>query len=452
MHRSLLNALAFVASCTSGMPGPNVPTEDAGWDGAVDASGAFDVGEGGGLEGERDASRDASRDGSADASADPSGDAESRDGAPGGPSSDGSVEAGAAMDASDGSAGSARAAHFHLLGTSGMQSGETLIETYRLDSAGSISRLGRVTAPTNVAVLDWSESLGQLFTAGRASVASLRAATGQELAPLDQAALELDDRATDLAVLGDGSWLLRAGERSLSIVRADGHGSLTPHASAELASTIVRRIAVHGSGREVYSTRCEERVIERRTFDDVSGTLGAPTALFRTSEQAGAPEGSTGVLDLALHPSGSWLLALSSDGKVSSFSLASPQTAEPRHSVIYTPTGLQSQFCSLLDRVAIHPTGRFVYATTDFGNAVAILSFDSATGRLALVGHLAHPEFRGASLLVAHPSALHLIVGDNAGRFNVFAIDPTSGLLTFVSAVESQIVQVLDLVQGRVEP
>jgi 6-phosphogluconolactonase (cycloisomerase 2 family) len=82
--------------------------------------------------------------------------------------------------------------------------------------------------------------------------------------------------------------------------------------------------------------------------------------------------------------------------------------------------------------VAVHPTGKFVYATRDenaAGDGVEVFAVQS-NGVLTQIPGSPYATETGPQALVVDPSGKYLYVGDGAGYIEAFTIDQTSGALT----------------------
>jgi 6-phosphogluconolactonase len=81
--------------------------------------------------------------------------------------------------------------------------------------------------------------------------------------------------------------------------------------------------------------------------------------------------------------------------------------------------------------IAVHPTGKFLYASNRGHDSIAMYALDEATGKLTFLG--AEPtRAKTPRHFAIAPGGRHLLAaGQDSGTVTVFAIDPTTGRLTF---------------------
>jgi 6-phosphogluconolactonase len=81
--------------------------------------------------------------------------------------------------------------------------------------------------------------------------------------------------------------------------------------------------------------------------------------------------------------------------------------------------------------IAVHPTGRFLYASTRGHNSIAMYAIDAATGRLTFLGaepaHVKTPRH----FAIAPGGRFLLTAGQDSGTVAIFALDAETGRLSF---------------------
>ena len=81
--------------------------------------------------------------------------------------------------------------------------------------------------------------------------------------------------------------------------------------------------------------------------------------------------------------------------------------------------------------IAVHPSGKFLYASNRGHDSVAIYSIDEATGKLSFVG-VEPTRAKTPRHFAIAPGGRHLLAaGQDSGTVTVFAIDQATGKLTF---------------------
>jgi 6-phosphogluconolactonase len=164
-------------------------------------------------------------------------------------------------------------------------------------------------------------------------------------------------------------------------------------------------------------------------FDSANGklSLASETAL---------PPGA-GPRHLDFHPSLGCMYVLNElDATITLFDYAAETgTLTAAQTLGTLPEGYTAP--NLCAEVAVHPTGKFVYASNRGHDSLAIYSADEATGRLALVGH---EPTRGKTPrhFVIDPSGTFLLAANlESDSIVVFQIDAQNGSLSYRQQVDT---------------
>ena len=165
-----------------------------------------------------------------------------------------------------------------------------------------------------------------------------------------------------------------------------------------------------------------DRILVYR-FDDRTGTLQPhdPAAI--------AADAGSGPRHIAWHPNGrQFYLIQELANAVTLYSWnAEKGTASAEQSMAILPAGFSGS--STAAEIAVHPSGRFLYASNRGHDSIARLTLDGA-GRITAVSHTSS-QGKVPRHFAFDPTARWLIV-TNQGSDNivVFAVDQTSGALT----------------------
>ena len=81
--------------------------------------------------------------------------------------------------------------------------------------------------------------------------------------------------------------------------------------------------------------------------------------------------------------------------------------------------------------IAVHPNGRFLYASNRGPDAIAMYRIDEVTGKLTFLGVEPARAETPRHFAIAPGGNFLLAAGQNSGTVAVFAIDPATGKLTF---------------------
>jgi 6-phosphogluconolactonase (cycloisomerase 2 family) len=150
---------------------------------------------------------------------------------------------------------------------------------------------------------------------------------------------------------------------------------------------------------------------------------GAPAAV--PGSPFAAETGTTGTIDVAVDPQCKFVYAAN---------LFSPNISGYKVDAI---TGTLTSVAGspfqtggpLPEALAMHPSGRFLYAATS-SNSIAAYAIDRATGTLTSRGSVAGPA-SGLSAIAVHPGGrfLYASAGGSSGGISVYSIDLSSGAL-----------------------
>ena len=210
-------------------------------------------------------------------------------------------------------------------------------------------------------------------------------------------------------------------ELEVLALREDGSFRGAPAIVA--GSSAVDRLAADPSGRYVFGLSCARDAIAQYAFEPASGMMRS-----NLPDPPGTPSH-----DLAFHPGRRWAYATQAQG----VELLRYVAATGRLEVVALGS-YESEVADgcELSRLAVHPSGRFVFAlTNERGGTVYTFSVSQVDGRLTRVARFQYERFRAATSLAVARSGHFLIAGGGANVFHVFQLDERTGRLTFASDV-----------------
>jgi 6-phosphogluconolactonase len=138
----------------------------------------------------------------------------------------------------------------------------------------------------------------------------------------------------------------------------------------------------------------------------------------------------SGPRHLALHPDGRHAYLISEMG--STITVFDFDAARGTFATVQTVSTLPPGFTGVSTgaEIAVHPSGRFVYASNRGDDSVALFSVDAGSGRLAFVEAVS-TQGNTPRHFAIDPSGRWLIAANqNSGSLVVFRIDPASGRLS----------------------
>ncbi len=146
-----------------------------------------------------------------------------------------------------------------------------------------------------------------------------------------------------------------------------------------------------------------------------------------------AVKAGAGPRHFALHTGGRHAYCVNElDLTVTAFAL-DPQAGRltPIQSLSTLPEGVTDRTGFSCAEIAVHPSGRFLYASNRGHDTIAVYCIDAATGKLtfqaAVPAGVQTPRHFAIS-----PDGKHLLTeGQNSNTVAIFSVDPTSGMLEF---------------------
>jgi 6-phosphogluconolactonase (cycloisomerase 2 family) len=181
-------------------------------------------------------------------------------------------------------------------------------------------------------------------------------------------------------------------------------------------------LAIHPTGKFLYTPGVFTDVISGYTIDSTSGNLTSMSGYSRT---AGQPEG------IAIDPTGRFVYApnsLSDDVSAYTINPTSGALTEVEGSPF--PTGGATP--AGVDNMAFDPAGKFAYVTNVNSGTISIFAIDSTSGALSAIQGSPFQDPDGAPYPVTvDPAGRFLYVGNVGGNnISVFAINANSGAIT----------------------
>jgi 6-phosphogluconolactonase len=140
-------------------------------------------------------------------------------------------------------------------------------------------------------------------------------------------------------------------------------------------------------------------------------------------------EPGSGPRHLVLHPSGRYAYVLTElSSSVAMFAWnAKAGTLVQRQSLSTLPLGTTRENSTA--EIAVHPTGRFVYASNRGHDSIAVFSVDARTGRLTALGHTPTGGSRPRNFAIDPSGRWLLAANQSSNTIVTFAIDPQRGTL-----------------------
>jgi 6-phosphogluconolactonase len=159
-------------------------------------------------------------------------------------------------------------------------------------------------------------------------------------------------------------------------------------------------------------------------LDAEKGTLGTNDPPFAKVEPGSGPR------HLAFHPNGKLVFVLNEMGATLDSFAYDPSRCSLKklHRVSSLPDSFDGQKSGA--EIAVHPTGKFVYASNRGHDSIAVFSVDPDTGKLSFVQHQ-NTHGKTPRHFAIDPTGQWLLVeNQDSGNIVVFRVDSQSGRLT----------------------
>ena len=167
---------------------------------------------------------------------------------------------------------------------------------------------------------------------------------------------------------------------------------------------------------------------------DVSGSMFLDTAKATIAIHAAAPvKTGAGPRHFALHPSGRFAYAVNElDLTVTAF------TFDPQAGTLTEIQSLSTLPANTADRtgfscaeIAVHPSGKFLYASNRGHDSIAVYGIDGDSGRLSFLAAVPAEVKTPRHFAVSPDGRFLLTEGQQSNSVAVFSIDQASGMLGF---------------------
>lgn len=242
--------------------------------------------------------------------------------------------------------------------------------------------------------------------------------------------------STSLAVTPSGAFLYAIDETTLGIdaLSVSNSGVLTPLTGSPFHVTeanpfLFNFLVLDSAGKFLYLDDKGTNQVIGFTIDNETGVL--------TAIAGGTASTGVGPQQIAVDPSSKFLYVPNQlDGTVSVFSISSPTGALT--SVSGSPFLIESNTNSQPQGLAVHPSGKFIYVALFNSNGVAAFSVDGTSGALTAVAGSPFPtgtaQITQTSWVAVHPTGRFLYALSLLdANIYAFTIDQNSGALTPVA-------------------
>lgn len=236
--------------------------------------------------------------------------------------------------------------------------------------------------------------------------------------------------ACHLSVTPRGSALLAAGGAGVACLSLGADGGIGK--SAVLPHKAPAGIPAKSFPHSVYPTPDGRFAIAcDMHFDRVYvHALDATAPALTPHGEVALPAGS-GPRHFALHPDGRHGYSVNEkNSTVTAFTFdAQAGTLAELQTISTLPAGAADK-CATAE-IALHPSGKFLYASNRGPDTIAMYALDAATGKLTFLGVEPIRGKEPRNFVIAPGGRFLLAAGQHSASVTVFAIDPESGKLTF---------------------
>ena len=227
-----------------------------------------------------------------------------------------------------------------------------------------------------------------------------------------------------------------AADGSLEPVVSGEPGGFIQHAydrDGEAGINIKRQEKPHGHSADIATDGRFAFVCDLGLDQVLIHALDTDRATIRPHAVAAVKAGA-GPRHFAMHPSGRHAYCVNElDLTVTAFDF-DPQAGRltPIQSLSTLPEGVTDRTGYSCAEIAVHPSGRFLYASNRGHDTIAVFGIDLATGKLAF--HAAVPaQVQTPRNFALAPDGRHLLTeGQNSNTVAIFSIVPETGMINFI--------------------
>lgn len=351
------------------------------------------------------------------------------------------------------------ATHFVWFGTyTGQKTGSEGIYVSRFDAAsGTLSAAELAAVARNPSFLALHPSLPVLYAvseapgpdgtpAGAITAFAIDGTTGRLTEMNHQSSggsgpchlsVDRNGKAVVAANYGGGSSIclgLEADGRLRPVVTGTPGGFIQHayHRSGEAGMNPARQEKPHGHSADIAADGRFAFVCDLGLDEVLIHALDTARATIAPHGSAKVKAGA-GPRHFALHPDGRHAYCVNElDLTVTAFDF-DPQagTLTVLESLSTLPAGVTDRAGFSCAEIAVHPGGKFVYASNRGHDTVAVFGIDGTTGRLDFRGAVPIEGKTPRHFAIAPDGAFLLAEGQNSNTVSVFAIDPATGMLRF---------------------
>lgn len=112
-------------------------------------------------------------------------------------------------------------------------------------------------------------------------------------------------------------------------------------------------------------------------------------------------------------------------------------TARPLQTISILPADFNGR--SIAAEIAIHPCGKFLYASNRGHDSIAMFTIDPTTGQLRLLGHQDTHGKHPRHFTISPSGDLLIVANRDSNNLATFAIDQATGQLRYLSSVDAPV-------------
>lgn len=321
-------------------------------------------------------------------------------------------------------------------GTFALVSSVEETHVYRLDaSAGSLSPAGKFEGAEYWAAAPGGTNLYGIVTADDTVKVIAASLDGQgTMTKINESPIAGAVGATHLAVHPSGRWVLAAHTNSgqASVLPIDSSGAVG--APVELTDNGPKShyIMADQAGKYVFVPSLEGHYVGQFSIDSETGRL-TPNTPPRSAEVMNARH-------MDFHPSQAYAYVVGAAASIITSFKYDPATGVLTDPQTLPTVPADSESKSGAAHVAVHPSGKFVYASNRDHHSIAIFAIDASTGRLTLVGYeQADGQIMRPRDFAIDPTGNFLLIANKRGTGTalLMRIDQANGKLSLAQNLVS---------------
>jgi len=235
---------------------------------------------------------------------------------------------------------------------------------------------------------------------------------------------------THVSLDPSGRWVFAANYTggTMAVLPIDASGTLGAATDTRAPGAMTHWAGTDPAGTHAFAVSLGGNLVAQYGLDTTTGKL--------TDNGSASPPASSGPRHLAFHPTQGWAYLINETAiTVTAFDYDKASGKLTAKQTLSALPGGQSSAGVSGAEIVVHPSGKWVYASTRIYDSIAHFSVNAADGKLTLVANAPTGGHRPRSFAMAPEGTLVFAGNQDVNQVVGFRVDATSGALTSIGKV-----------------